>query len=126
MTESNYWQQSEEVIFLPDIGTFFNQDIDTAKSLIQQLAESGVTTIKGEILHDANVCLKTDTSEVFYGHNSQQKISENYRSLIERKTVSLTHYREMFSLASSLNLRVVLSVYDFAGADFAKEIKISK
>lgn len=124
MARQNYWHQFKSPIFLPDIGTFFNRDIATAKDLVTQLAASGVKTIKGEILHDANICLKTDVTETYYGHVSQKKISENYRELIERKVVSLAQYRQVFNLAKSLGLNIVLSVYDFEGADFAKELDV--
>lgn len=118
----NFWKTLEQPIFLPDIGTFFNQDIELAKSLVRQLADSGVTVIKGEILHDANICLPSDVNEQYFGKESHQVIYENYRELIERKTVSLDDYREIFHYAQSLNLKIVLSVYDFIGADFAKEL----
>ncbi|WP_448546805.1 N-acetylneuraminate synthase family protein [Thalassotalea fusca] len=121
MTATNYWL-TQTPLFLPDIGTFFNQDTILAKKLILQLADAGVTTIKGEILQNPDICLPTDTVETFYGHRSDKKISENYRTLIERKVVSLPQYHEMFKFAKSLGLEVILSVYDFAGADFAEAL----
>ena len=118
---NNFWLK-QSLTFLPDIGTFFNQDLEQAKLLIDELASAGVTTIKGEILHNADICLATDVVESFYGHHSGKMIKENYRSLIERKIVSLKDYKKLFEYAKSLNLNIVLSVYDNEGADFALQL----
>ncbi|MFT5294048.1 MAG: sialic acid synthase SpsE [Colwellia sp.] len=123
MTIVNFWSKLSMPIFLPDIGTFFNKDIKLAKKLVKELQESGVKVIKGEILHDANICLNTDTTEKYYGHQSGDFVNENYRQLIERKVLPLEHYLEIFNYAKSLNMEVILSVYDFEGADFAKKIE---
>ncbi len=118
---NNYWL-TQAPFFLPDIGTFFNQDVIQAKNIVAQLFDAGVHTIKGEILHNPNICLKHDVEDVYLGLNSQKMIKENYRALIERKSVSLENYREIFTYAQSLGLKVIVSVYDFEGADFAKEV----
>jgi sialic acid synthase SpsE len=122
MTNNNFWKLLEAPIFLPDIGTFFNQDIKQAKSIIDQLAASGIKTIKGEVLHDVNICLPSNTQDCYLGVNSQQLIKENYRALIERKVVSLDDYRIIFNYAQQQGLKVIVSVYDKKGADFALEI----
>lgn len=121
MTKTNFWYQ-QAGLFLPDIGTFFNQDMALAKQLVKQLASAGVTVLKGEILQTADVCLPGDAVEQYYGHNSNEIISENYRQLIERKVIPLDSYRELFSYANNLGMKLVLSVYNFEGADFAKEL----
>lgn len=120
MTDS-FWQR-QTPFFLPDIGTFFNQDIQQAKQLIDSLHQAGVSVIKGEILHDPDVCLNNDTTEQYLGINSNILITENYRALIERKCLSLSQYHDIFNYAQSKGMRVIVSVYDFAGADFAKDI----
>lgn len=118
----NYWNKLSEPIFLPDIGTFFNQNIDEAKTIISQLHDAGIKVFKGEVLHNANICLANDTVDTYYGPKSQKLISENYRALIERKTVSLSDYEEIFKFGMSLGMECIVSVYDYKGADFAKEI----
>ena len=108
-------------LFLPDIGTFFNQDISLALSMVDQLHQSGVKIVKGEILHDANICLH-ESPEITYIAQDGREIKENYRSLIERKTVSLNDYRKIFSYAKEKGVGIIVSVYDFSGIEFALEI----
>lgn len=120
--KKNYWHQLKKPFLLPDIGTFFNQDIELAKTLVKQVAESGLKIIKGEILHNADICLANSCQESYLSSNSEKMINEDYRKLIERKTVSLSDYEEIFSYAKSLGLELIVSVYDFEGADFAKSI----
>lgn len=127
MDVKSYWLDilhSQRPLFLPDIGTYFNQDMAQAKSLIDALAEAGVTTIKGEILQTAEVCLDAHLSgnEKYYGHKSGEVQQENYRALIERKVVPLSAYQTLFEYAQSKGMEVIVSVYDFEGADFAKQI----
>ena len=45
-------------LFLPDIGTFFNKDLNLAKKLIKKLIISGAEVIKGEILHDPGIVVR--------------------------------------------------------------------
>lgn len=108
-------------LFFPDIGTFFNQDMHVAESLIRQLHSAGATLIKGEVLHDANIALNDGTMENYLGKNGCF-IQERNRSLIERKVVSLSSYENLFNLCKSLDMGFLLSVYDFKGAEFAREI----
>jgi sialic acid synthase SpsE len=123
----SHWQtlqSSHRPLFLPDIGTYFNQDMQQAEALVDALAEAGVTTIKGEILNNANVCLDAHLSgnEKYWGHQSGEPIEENYRALIERKVLPLSAYETLFRYAQSKGLGVVVSIYDFEGADFAKQM----
>jgi len=119
-----FWRDVSEPfrppVFLPDIGTFFNQDLKLAEQLLHRVASSGARYIKGEILHDPDICLATDTNERYLGNDATPR-EENYRTLIERKCVELDAYRELFAPCADLNLGLVLSVYDHAGADFAAE-----
>ena len=121
---------SEFVEFLPDIGTFFNQDIEMAFRMIDQLANAGVRCIKGELLHDASICLNVGAQEKFYETASETTYFEDYYELIQRKVVSLDDYAKLFSYCQKKNLQIALSVYDFEGIRFAeglnsKYIKIS-
>ena len=126
MTPKQFWRDVSEAfrppVVLPDIGTFFNQDMQLAEKLLHAVAnQGGARYIKGEILHDADICLPTDTTEQYLDNDAETR-QENYRALIERKTVGLEHYRELFAHCRDLNLGLVLSVYDIEGADFASEI----
>lgn len=108
-------------LFLPDIGTFFNQDVALATHMVAQLADMGVEAIKGEILHDERIALDVDYEVRYFGEKEGFK-SERYRDLIRRKVVSFEDYERIFSQATQSRLPVVLSVYDFEGADFANQI----
>ena len=125
MTPDQFWLDVSQPfcppVVLPDIGTFFNQDMQLAERLMQAVAESGARYVKGEILHDADICLPSDTAEHYLGQ-AAEPVSENYRALIERKTVSLDQYRRLFESCPRLGLGLVLSVYDPSGANFAREV----
>lgn len=130
MSETSKDNSSGFVEFLPDIGTFFNQDTGLAFRMIDQLADAGVQCIKGEVLHDASVCLNVGTQEKFYESVSGTTYFEDYYDLISRKVISLNDYAKLFSYCQKKNLQIALSVYDFEGVRFAeglnaKYIKIS-
>ena len=120
--ESRLFEPGRPPLFLPDIGTYFNQDMEMAHALVDKLADSGSRFIKGEILHDARICLPEAGKECYWSHQDNRFIEEDYRALIERKVVSLDAYADLFDHCRQRELRLVLSVYDFEGADFAKEI----
>lgn len=108
-------------LFLPDIGTFFNQDLSIARDLVAQLREAGVTAVKGEILHRADVCLDDETVERYMSRDGEM-VGERYRDLIERKVVPLSAYEKLFAESLGEDLDLVLSVYDLEGATFARDI----
>lgn len=105
-------------VFLPDIGTFFDQDIARAERLIRDIQAAGAQVCKAEILHNPDICLKGDALEHYYDP-AKGHIAENYRELIERKCLSLSEYQRLLRVPRALGMPIVLSVYDFAGADFA-------
>lgn len=111
-------------LFFPDIGTFFNQNMMLAKELATRLHASGAPLIKGEILHDASISLDDDTPEFYLTSTGEQKKERN-RSLIERKVIALGAYETLFTFCKQLGMGVVLSVYDFKGAEFARDIGAS-
>jgi sialic acid synthase SpsE len=108
-------------LFLPDIGTFFDQDMALAERMVRQLKEAGVEVLKGEVLHRADICLDDDTIERYYDPDNGM-IEERWRELIERKVIPLDDYARIFGLCRDLGMPFVLSVYDMEGADFAKDI----
>lgn len=124
-TADDFWRDVSErfrpPVVLGDIGTFFNQDIELAAELLEAAAASGARYIKGEILHDPEICLPTDATEHYLDETAREQ-QENYRSLIDRKTVSLDDYRQLYERCRKHDLGLVLSVYDTEGADFAKSI----
>lgn len=107
-------------LFMAEIGTYFNKDIGLAKEFIKKIKASGADVVKGEVLHSAEICLDDGSEATFITH-AKGSLKENYRALIERKTVPLAHYKEVFSLCKELDMPFVLSVYDFEGVDFAHE-----
>ena len=57
--------------------------------MVEELSEAKIPVIKAEILHDVDICLKTNLSEFYYSASRENMIEENYREVIERKIVSL-------------------------------------
>jgi sialic acid synthase SpsE len=108
-------------VFLAEIGTFFNKDIDLALKLIKAAVDAGAPVVKSEILHNPDVCIKDSGLLVKYNYATGSK-TENYRALIERKVVPLERYRELYGYCKSLGVPFVASVYDVEGIDFFVEI----
>lgn len=108
----------KKTLFLPDIGTFFNDNENIALRMVDQLADANIPIIKAEILNNVNICLQSDKSETYYS-SAGIKINENYRSLIERKVVSLSVYERIFKQIKKRGCELVVSVYDTDGIDFA-------
>jgi len=125
MSPDDFWddvtQASRPPVLLPDIGTFFNHDVELALTMVKEVKTAGARYLKGEILHDADICLSSDVAEHYLGHNAQP-VQENYRQLIERKTLHLSAYEKIFTPCSTLGMGLVLSVYDMEGADFAQQM----
>jgi len=112
-------------VFLAEIGALFNQDTAAAGRLIERIARArdavGILPIllKGEILHDASICLDDDSFETYQSKAGERR-RERYRDLIERKVLSLDQYAGIFRLCRKANLPVVMSAYDRVGMEFAK------
>ncbi|MBE0471257.1 MAG: N-acetylneuraminate synthase family protein [Methyloprofundus sp.] len=111
---------TELPLFAPDIGTFFNQDMGRAETIIKKLVLAGVELVKGEILHTAEIALKSDHTDAYFCP-SKGVIKENYRQIIERKVVPLENYAKLFNLCKQYQLPFLVSVYDDKGARFALE-----
>jgi len=108
-------------LFFPDIGTFFNKDMAIAEDLVTRLHAAGAHLIKGEILHDADIALDDKTDEFYLGMDGTA-LKERNRDLIERKVVPLSSYEKLFGLCKAKGLNFLLSVYDFKGAEFGRDI----
>lgn len=113
-------------VVLAEIGALFNQDLAMASRLIDRIGLARKVghglpiLLKGEILHDPSICLDDESIEA-YRSKSGERRQERYRELIERKALSLDHYRRLFKLSREAGLPVVMSVYDPIGAEFAAE-----
>lgn len=105
------------VVLMAEIGTFFNQDIALAKEYLSAIASAGIPVFKTEILHDADVCLRDSGLDITFSHSSGKK-TESYRALIERKTVPLAHYAQLFAQCRDIGIPFTASVYDNEGIDF--------
>jgi sialic acid synthase SpsE len=111
-------------VFLAEIGGFFGQDYGLAEQMVRRIIACGrevpqqPMALKTEVLHDPDVCLPGDTLETYASKSGEVK-QENYRALVERKAFPLAHYAALLAICRDAGMPVVLSVYDFAGADFA-------
>ncbi len=105
------------VALAAEIGTYFNQDLGLAKEYLTRIVEAKVPLFKSEILHDPDVCLKDSGLNITFSHATGKQV-ENYRALIERKTVPLSAYAELFEACREAGLPWIASVYDFEGIDF--------
>ena len=111
--------REKKTLFLPDIGTFFNDDIDLALVMVDQLSQANIPVLKAEILHNADICLESNLKERYYSSSKKTIIEEDYRKIIERKVVSLDDYEKIFNRVKSKGCDLVVSVYDNKGVDFA-------
>jgi sialic acid synthase SpsE len=111
-------------VFLAEIGGFFSQDMMLAAEMVAEIIRIARTVphqpvvLKTEILHDAEICLPGDTLETYASKDGRVE-RENYRALIERKVVPLDQYAKLLKICSDAEMPFLVSVYDFAGADFA-------
>ncbi len=109
-------------VFMAEIGTFFNNDIDKSMEYLSSIANAGVRLFKTEILHNPEVCLKNTGLMTSYNH-AKGRATEDYRALIERKVISLDEYARLFDFSRNLGIPFVCSVYDIEGIDFLVEQK---
>ena len=103
-----------------EISTYFGKDIGIAKEYIDIAKEVGCEFLKGEILHDLSI-IHDDTMPHKYMTDDGAK-TENYRSLLARKQVSLKDYEKIFKYAQDKGMPIVASVYDMKGLDFLVSI----
>lgn len=107
-------------LFLPDIDVYFKEDIAGAYRLIHELLAAGVTTLKGALLHDPEICLpEGDASYYVTGEGARR---ERYRDIVERHIVPLQTLRHIYSDARDKGLDLILSIYDEEGLSLALEL----
>jgi N,N'-diacetyllegionaminate synthase len=110
-------------LFLPDIDVYFKKDIELGRSLIKQLHSYGVSTIKGALLHNPEICLPEGDTR-YYVPGKGFRV-ENYRAIVERHSIPLNILRELYSEAKDLGMDLALSIYDFEGLELATELECS-
>jgi len=103
-----------------EIGTFFNRDIGIGLDYVDRSIDSGAELLKSEILHDADICLANTGLKHEYRHAGGQTV-EDYRALIERKTVPLAEYEKLIRRCTDGGVPFIASVYDFTGIDFLRD-----
>lgn len=108
-------------VFVAEVGTFFNQDINLAESYLRAVASAGAAVFKTEVLHNPDVCLEQSGLLHEYRHAAGSKV-EVYRELVERKCNSLSDYRRLFRVCAELRVPFIATVYDFEGIDFLVEV----
>ena len=74
-------------IFLPDIGTFFNKDLNLAKKLIKKFIISGAEVIKGEVLHDPRIVINSSFMEPYLINKGKIYKERMKKLLIENLSV---------------------------------------
>lgn len=118
--------QSHPPIFFAEVGSYYNGDYALAESMIAsvikaiKLVPHQPAILKTEILNNPEICLKSEVEETYTNKTGAIK-KENYRTLIERKVMSLDNYKKLFKFIKDSGIDFVVSVYDFEAADFAKE-----
>ncbi|WP_303673550.1 N-acetylneuraminate synthase family protein [Vampirovibrio chlorellavorus] len=113
--------QGEAPLFLPDIDVYFKHDIQGAYRLVNALISAGITTLKGALLHNPDMCLPEGEVGYFVPGTGMRR--ERYRDVIERHVVPLDTLRRIYSDARDQGLELVLSVYDEEGLQLALELE---
>ncbi len=104
------------VVFMAEIGAFFDQDIDLALKYLHASAAAGAQVFKTEILLNPDICLAGTGTTWTYTH-ARGTTAEELRSIIERKIVPVEGYQRLFRECRELNLPFVCSVFDTEGID---------
>ena len=108
-------------LFLPDIDVYFKDDIDSALSMVDHLADLGLPILKGAFLQRPDLCLDVDV-ETSYFIPGQGLVSEPYRKIIERHVVSKDALQRIYGRARDRGLDVIISVYDEEGIQLATRL----
>ncbi|CAA7622581.1 conserved hypothetical protein [Magnetospirillum sp. LM-5] len=104
-------------VFMAEVGTFFNQSLEQARSYARRIAAAGPVVFKTEILHDPEICMAGTGIQAAYAHAHGRRV-EDYRQLIERKCNPLSFYADVAGLCRELKVPFVASVYDTVAVDF--------
>lgn len=118
----------QPTLFLPEIGLYFQQDIEQARDSICAIVDSGCRVIKGEIAHTAEIVL--DDGFIYEYTTHTEKRARPYRKIIEEIVLPMKTWYELWGWCHELGLKSVISAYDTTAVDFVKDaggscIKIS-
>jgi sialic acid synthase SpsE len=117
---------SSAPIFFAEVGSYFNGDASSALRLFEKIVAvrdavpEAAVALKTEILDNPEICLRADLTETYVDKAGNAR-TENYRELLERKSMPLDDYRPLFAYCREQNIPTVVSVYDFNAADFSEE-----
>ncbi len=112
-----------DAVFMAEVNSAFDKDIDEGKRMIKAASESGSDFLKAEILQSTDIVLNDGTEFTYkYGFGGEIK-TEKWYDIVERKVNSLDFYREMFEYSRSLGLEFVVSVYDIESVTFLADIQ---
>lgn len=112
-------------VFLAEIGSSFDHDMDQAKKMITAAAHAKADFLKGEILLSENFSLD-DAYQFSYLHgDGEKKATESHRQIVKRKCNPKSFYEEVFRHARDLGMDFILSVYDLEAVHFAKDLGAS-
>jgi N,N'-diacetyllegionaminate synthase len=111
---------SEQVppVFLPDIDVYFKGNVSIALSLLEKLKSAGASVVKGALIHDLDICFDGSVEAAYYKPGTGI-VKERYRDVLHRHLLPLKDAEVIYRRANDLELEIVLTVYDFEGADFA-------
>lgn len=108
-------------LFLPDIDVYFKGDVALALSLLERLKAAGATVVKGALIHDLDICYDGPANASYYSPG-RGMVQERYRDVLRRHLLPLSDARLIYRRARELGLEIVLTVYDFSGAEAAMEM----
>jgi len=105
-------------VFMPDIDVYFKGNVSLALSLLEKLKSAGASVVKGALIHDLDICFDGPVNATYY-KSGVGMVQERYRDVLQRHVLPLKDAEIIYRRAADLGLEIVLTVYDFEGADFA-------
>jgi N,N'-diacetyllegionaminate synthase len=108
----------EPPLFLPDIDVYFHGDVERGLLLLESLKAAGCSVVKGALIHDLDICYRGSVLATFFDP-ARGMVQEPYREVLRRHLLPLASAARLYARARELDLDVVLTVYDFQGADAA-------
>lgn len=105
-------------VFWPDIDVYFRRNETEALRLIDAVAKAGGGFLKGAVLHRADIALAGHQTSYFDHLEGRQK-TRDYRAIMDEMVIPLPRLSRILDHGRSAGLKLVLSVYDFEGLEFA-------
>ena len=111
--------ETAPTIFLPEIGCYFQKNVEEAKATIQKIKDLDIKLVKGEIAHSPEYVLNDGFVYTYQTHQGQK--SRLYREIIEELVLPKEAWLDLWTFAHALGLESVISAYDFEAMDIAVE-----